>query len=40
MVEDESDDDVEYTIDDIIVRNSEINDVWCRECDTQLMGDL
>ena len=37
MVEDESDGDVEYTIDDIIVRDSEINEVWCRECDTKLI---
>ena len=37
VVEDTHDDNADYAIDDIIVRDSNINEVWCSGCDTPLI---
>jgi len=38
VVEDETNNDIDYTIDDIIVEDTDMQEVWCRECDTRLIN--
>jgi len=37
VVNETSDDTTDYTIDDMIVKDSNINEVWCAECDAPLI---
>jgi len=38
VVEDETNNDIDYTIDDIMVEYTDIQEVWFRECDTRLIN--